>query len=374
MLDRFANRLFTRGLRTTAGLRGGSSGRGVTLGIFGAVGLFNIFDVVGIVGERLDGEIVHVVGFVVDHIRKVDVALEHVEVVVFVPFLRFLAGGSALGFVRLRGGLFRLFRGLACAGLALGGHLCGSGFFRGFGCSRFALFRLFDAFSIFRRHVGGRFRRLLRAGATGLLHRSRFGGGFDCGRFDRLRFFRRLGLLGTLCALRTLRTRTLTLRGLRTRFSRIARIPLRALMPVALLVAVGLGGCSVVHVNGSMRTTERTICVVEPGLVEPEVHEVLLELLKKKRFDVRTLPRDAAPGACRLTLVYSWRKEQYYLPALVKQFAISLDLYVDGEKYANASFDPLRNLVSPHVKFIPFSRYLARVLDRLFPGRPVIGA
>ena len=94
------------------------------------------------------------------------------------------------------------------------------------------------------------------------------------------------------------------LRGLRTRFSRIARIPLRALMPVALLVAVGLGGCSVVHVNGSMRTTERTICVVEPGLVEPEVHEVLLELLKKKRFDVRTLPRDAAPGACRLTLVY----------------------------------------------------------------------
>ena len=129
------------------------------------------------------------------------------------------------------------------------------------------------------------------------------------------------------------------LRGLRTRFSRIARIPLRALMPVALLVAVGLGGCSVVHVNGSMRTTERTICVVEPGLVEPEVHEVLLELLKKKRFDVLTLPRDAAPGACRLTLVYSWRKEQYYLPALVKQFAISLDLYVDGEKYANASFD-----------------------------------
>lgn len=164
------------------------------------------------------------------------------------------------------------------------------------------------------------------------------------------------------------------LRGLRARFSRIARIPLRALMPVALLVAVGLGGCSVVHVNGSMRTTERTICVVEPGLVEPEVHEVLLELLKKKRFDVRTLPSDAAPGACRLTLVYSWRKEQYYLPALVKQFAISLDLYVDGEKYANASFDPLRNLVSPHVKFIPFSRYLARVLDRLFPGRPVIGA
>ena len=162
-------------------------------------------------------------------------------------------------------------------------------------------------------------------------------------------------------------------RGLRARLPRFVRIPrivLGAVVPVVLLVA----GCSVVHVNGSMRTSERTVCVVEPGLVEPEVHDVLVELLKEKRFEVRTLPHDAAPGACRLTLVYSWRKEQYYLPALVKQFAISLDLYVDGEKYANASFDPLRNLVSPHVKFIPFSRYLARVLDRLFPGRPVIGA
>lgn len=164
------------------------------------------------------------------------------------------------------------------------------------------------------------------------------------------------------------------LRARRPRFARIPRILLGGIVPVLLLASLGLTGCSVVHVNGSMRTSEQTICVVEPGLIEPEVHDVLVDLLKKKRFDVRTLPHDAAPGACRLTLVYTWRKEQYYLPALVKQFAISLDLYVDGEKYANASFDPLRNLVSPHVKFIPFSRYLARVLDRLFPGRPVIGA
>ena len=51
-------------------------------------------------------------------------------------------------------------------------------------------------------------------------------------------------------------------RGIRARLPRFARIPrlvLGAVVPAVLLVA----GCSVVHVNGSMRTSEQTICVVD---------------------------------------------------------------------------------------------------------------
>lgn len=133
-------------------------------------------------------------------------------------------------------------------------------------------------------------------------------------------------------------------------------------------------GCSVVRINGSLETKEDALCVVAPEPINSEIHGTLLKLLRQKGFVVQELPHDAPPGRCPRTLVYTWAKEQYYLPAYVKQYAINLDLYVEGQKYANASFDPTRNLVSPHVRYVRFSRYLARVLDRLFPGRKVIGA
>lgn len=149
-----------------------------------------------------------------------------------------------------------------------------------------------------------------------------------------------------------------------------------ALACIGLLSAMAFltTGCSVVRINGSLETKENALCVVAPKPINSEVHGTLLKLLGKKGFVVQELPHGAAPGRCPRTLVYTWAKEQYYLPAYVKQYAINLDLYVEGEKYANASFDPTRNLVSPHVRFVRFSRYLARVLDRLFPGRKVIGA
>ena len=65
--------------------------------------------------------------------------------------------------------------------------------------------------------------------------------------------------------------------------------------------------------------------------------------------------------------------EQYYIPALVKQYPVAFDFYESGVKVANASFDPTRNLISPHVKFVRSSRYWARTLDKLFPGRPLVG-
>ena len=115
-------------------------------------------------------------------------------------------------------------------------------------------------------------------------------------------------------------------------------------------IAFSLSGCSVVHINGSLRTTDDGICVVRPEKVTDRVHDMLIKLLDKKGFAVVELPPGADPGACPQT-----------------------DLYVNGEKYANASFDPSRNLVSTHSRYIPFSRYLARMLDRLFPGRTEIG-
>lgn len=148
----------------------------------------------------------------------------------------------------------------------------------------------------------------------------------------------------------------------------------RSLLLVPMLAAgLALSGCSPVKINGSYRTDDNQICLVVPRHVQPDVHEKLVELLRKKEFEVREYPADTSPGVCRQTLLYAWDTEQYYLPAYVKQHAINLDLYVEGQKYANASFDP-RRLYTPQVKFIPFSRYLARVLDRLFPGRQLIGA
>lgn len=138
-------------------------------------------------------------------------------------------------------------------------------------------------------------------------------------------------------------------------------------------IAFSLSGCSVVHINGSLRTTDDGICVVRPEKVTDRVHDMLIKLLDKKGFAVVELSQGADPGACPQTIVYNWAGEQYYVPALVKQYAINIDLYVNGEKYANASFDPSRNLVSTHSRYIPFSRYLARMLDRLFPGRTEIG-
>lgn len=133
-------------------------------------------------------------------------------------------------------------------------------------------------------------------------------------------------------------------------------------------------GCSVVRVNGSLATQENALCVTAPAVKNPEVHGTLVKLLKKKGFDVKELAHGTPPGRCAHTLVYAWAREQYYIPAYVKQYAINIDVYVKGDKYANASFDPMRNLVSTHVRYVRFSRYLARVLDRLFPGRLEIGA
>ncbi|EJX03351.1 hypothetical protein EVA_08545 [gut metagenome] len=110
-----------------------------------------------------------------------------------------------------------------------------------------------------------------------------------------------------------------------------------------------------------------------PAIDSLEVHRTLIDRLEAKHFRVVDMPPGTPPSACRQTLLYVWSREQYYLPAVVKQYGIEMRLYVNGEYRAHASFDPTRNLVSPQVKYIPFSRYLARTLDRLFPGRPLIG-
>ncbi|MGN1149497.1 MAG: hypothetical protein ACI4SY_02190 [Sutterella sp.] len=140
------------------------------------------------------------------------------------------------------------------------------------------------------------------------------------------------------------------------------------------LLAGGLAGCSVVQINGTHRTDDDVLCVVSAEPRSEEVHAALIALLGRKGFQVRELASGTPPAVCRQTLVYAWRKEQYWLPAVVKQYGIDMDLYVDGQYRANASFEPTRNLVSPHVKFVRFTRYLGRVLDRLFPGRPEVGA
>ena len=133
------------------------------------------------------------------------------------------------------------------------------------------------------------------------------------------------------------------------------------------------GGCSVVSVNGTIKTDDDALCLVGPEQKEPGMHALLLKLLEKKHFDVKELPAHTPPSACRQTLVYRWGLEQYYIPALVKQYPVAFDFYLGGEKAAAASFDPSRNLISPHVKFVRSSRYWARTLDRLFPGRPLVG-
>ena len=140
-----------------------------------------------------------------------------------------------------------------------------------------------------------------------------------------------------------------------------------------LTAALLMSGCSVVNVNGTISTADNDLCVVPPEGKEPGMHALLLKLLREKRFDVRELPAHTPPSACRQTLVYRWGLEQYYVPALVKQYPVAFDFYLGGEKTANASFDPSRSPISPHVKFVRSSRYWARTLDRLFPGRPLVG-
>lgn len=146
-----------------------------------------------------------------------------------------------------------------------------------------------------------------------------------------------------------------------------------ALLAAGFCVAALLAGCSVVHVNGSWTTPDDKLCLLGPNQRDPQLHALLKRLLRAKRFEVMDLPAGAKPAACRQTLVYRWGVEQYYVPAVVKQYPAAFDFYLGGEKIANASFDPTRNLISPHVKFVRSSRYWARALDRLFPGRPQIG-
>lgn len=145
------------------------------------------------------------------------------------------------------------------------------------------------------------------------------------------------------------------------------------LFALCALILPGMIGCSVVHVAGTYRTSDDILCVVPPALDSLEVHRTLVDRLQAKNFKVIEKPAGTSPSACRQTLTYVWSREQYYLPAVVKQYGIDMRVYVDGRFRANASFDPTRNLVSPQVKYIPFSRYLARTLDNLFPGRPLIG-
>ncbi|MDO5530961.1 hypothetical protein [Sutterella sp.] len=146
------------------------------------------------------------------------------------------------------------------------------------------------------------------------------------------------------------------------------RRPIR-LLPLAAVLGL-VAGCSVVNINGSWRTDDNALCLIGPERKDSAMHAALLRFLKRKNFDVTELPAGTPPGVCRQTLVYRWGLEQYYLPALVKQYPVSFDFYLGGDKYANASYDPTRNLISPHVKFVPSAGYWARALDRLFPGRP----
>lgn len=157
--------------------------------------------------------------------------------------------------------------------------------------------------------------------------------------------------------------------------SRARRVRSAGLLLCALIAPAMLaGGCSVVRINGSQRTDNNSLCLVQPSMMQPEMHGLLLKLLKRKRFQVTELAPGTKPGVCRQTLVYNWGVEQYYIPALVKQYPVNFDYYVMGEKIANASFDPTRNMISPHVKYVRSSRYWARILDRLFPGRPAVGS
>lgn len=150
--------------------------------------------------------------------------------------------------------------------------------------------------------------------------------------------------------------------------------PIMGILLSCMTVLPSMLGCSVVHIAGTYQTKDDLLCVVPPGIDSLEVHRILVDRLQAKRFKVIEKPAGTSPSACRQTLFYVWSREQYYIPTVIKQYGISMRLYVDGQYRANASFDPTRNVISPQVKYIPFSRYLARTLDKLFPGRPLIGS
>ena len=147
-----------------------------------------------------------------------------------------------------------------------------------------------------------------------------------------------------------------------------------ALAALSLSSILLLSGCSVVRVNGTERTADDSLCLVRPKIADPKMHGLLKDLLARKHFQVKELEPGTSPGTCRQTLVYRWGVEQYYIPALVKQYPVDFDFYEWGEKKASVSFDPTRNLISPHVKYVRSSRYWARALDKLFPGRPLVGS
>lgn len=145
------------------------------------------------------------------------------------------------------------------------------------------------------------------------------------------------------------------------------------ILGIVVGLSMGLSGCSVVHINGSYVTDDSVLCVVPPEKSDYRFEQRLLLLLRKKGFAPRVYPVGTSPQVCHQVLYYDWAQVDYILPIPMKQYAFNFDLYVAGEKYANASFDPQRNLMSQHVKIVRYSRYMARVLDRLFPGRPRIG-
>ena len=98
-----------------------------------------------------------------------------------------------------------------------------------------------------------------------------------------------------------------------------------------------ISGCSVVQVNGTERTADDALCLVRPQIADPALHKLLKDLLARKRFKVTELAPGTAPNVCRQTLVYRWGVEQYYIPALVKQYPVAFDFYESGVKVANAS-------------------------------------
>ena len=105
-----------------------------------------------------------------------------------------------------------------------------------------------------------------------------------------------------------------------------------------------ISGCSVVQVNGTERTADDALCLVRPQIADPALHKLLKDLLARKRFKVTELAPGTSPNVCRQTLVYRWGVEQYYIPALVKQYPVAFDFYESGVKVANASFDSAREV------------------------------
>ncbi len=138
----------------------------------------------------------------------------------------------------------------------------------------------------------------------------------------------------------------------------------RGARAAVLLVAAGLAGCSITqNVTPVALDLPKDLCLVQNSeVVQDAFHGVLVQVLERKGFAVRTLPDKTPVDACPLLAtyeaIYRWDMAIYLARADLRVFS-------QGKPAGRAEYDSLGGGANMS-KFIRTEPKLTELVDQLF--------